>query len=164
MNLKNTVSSLLPALSESIHKWDGENIQTCLIFGSFANGKANLNSDLDLLVILKEFKYKSRQELWEDWHRWVETPWESHFKSTEWEPPPLSPVLRMKDTVIKGSPLFWDMIDYKIILWDTDNFFQNYMEDLYRQMIEQGTKKRMIGGLPGWELKPNHKKGDTIYI
>ena len=61
MNLKNMVSSLLPALSQRIQNWDGENIQTCLIFGSFANGKANLNSDLDLLVILKEFKYKNNE-------------------------------------------------------------------------------------------------------
>ena len=158
------VSSLLPALSERIQKWDGENIQTCLIFGSFANGKANLNSDLDLLVILKEFKYKSRQELWEDWHRVIESEWETWFKNSDFEPPPLSTVIRLKASVPQGSPLFWDMIEKKIILWDTDNFFQNYMEDLYRQMIEQGTKKRMIGGLPGWELKPNHKKGDTIYI
>jgi len=164
MNLKNIVSSLLPALSQRIQNWDGENIQTCLIFGSFANGKANLNSDLDLLVILKEFKYKSRQELWEDWHRVIESEWETWFKNSDFEPPPLSPVIRLKISVPQGSPLFWDMIEKKIILWDTDNFFQNYLEDLYRQMIEQGTKKRMIGGLPGWELKPNHKKGDTIYI
>ena len=72
MNLKNMVSNLLPSLSEKIQNWDGNNIQTVLIFGSFANGKANINSDLDLLLILKEFKYKNRQELWEDWHRMIE--------------------------------------------------------------------------------------------
>jgi hypothetical protein len=164
MSLKNMVSNLLPSLSEKIQNWDGKNIQTVLIFGSFANGKANINSDLDLLLILKEFKYKNRQELWEDWHRMIESSWESWFSNTDWEPPPLSPVIRLKDSVSQGSPLFWDMIEYKIILWDTDNFFQNYLEDLRIQMTEQGTRKRTFGGLPGWELKPNHKKGESIQI
>ena len=92
---------------------------------------------------LKEFKYKNRQELWEDWHRMIESSWESWFSNTDWEPPPLSPVIRLKDSVSQGSPLFWDMIEYKIILWDTDNLFQNYLKDSIKQksMISQNNSQ-----------------------
>lgn len=51
-NIKETVSDIVCKLKKEFR----ENLSTVLIFGSFARGDASLDSDLDLLIVLKKIK------------------------------------------------------------------------------------------------------------
>lgn len=48
-------SELLKELKEALYKVYGENLRGLYLYGSFADGKEDLESDLDLAVVLEDF-------------------------------------------------------------------------------------------------------------
>ncbi len=57
-------SELLKELKEALYKVYGENLRGLYLYGSFADGKEDLESDLDLAVVLEDF-----DDYWEEVQR-----------------------------------------------------------------------------------------------
>ena len=62
------------------------------------------------------------------------------------------------------SPLYLDMVDDAIIIFDKDSFFQNILETLRTRLSKLGAKKKKIGDKWYWDLKANYKFGEDIII
>jgi hypothetical protein len=78
--------------------------------------------------------------------------------------PYFSPVIKNMEEVKQGSPLFLDMTEDVKILYDRDNFFQNYISDLKKRLNKLGSKKVYFKGGYYWLLKPDYKPGDIIEL
>jgi len=78
--------------------------------------------------------------------------------------PYLSPLFKTPDEVMKGSPLFLDMVSEAQILYDRDEFFKDYLQTLKRRLTELGAQKVRKGGGWYWVLKPDYKPGDVIEL
>jgi len=49
---------------EKVIELQGDNLSKIILYGSVARGEANENSDIDVLVILKECNFKNKEEIW----------------------------------------------------------------------------------------------------
>ena len=62
--MQRETSELLKELKEALYEVYGENLRGLYLYGSFADGKEDLESDLDLAVVLEDF-----DDYWEEVQR-----------------------------------------------------------------------------------------------
>lgn len=82
----------------------------------------------------------------------------------EWINTYLSPVIKSPEEVEAGSPLFLDMVEDALILFDRDGFFAGRLERLRRRMAELGSRRIWRGDFWYWILKPDYRPGDVIEL
>lgn len=140
----------------------GEKLVSIVIFGSVARGEAKANSDIDVLLVCEEFeKSMSRTDklvdivlqLWSEekkppgQHTWIQ------FH-------PLRP-----EEAEKNRPIYLDMIEDSIIIFDRNGFMENVLKKLEKRLQELGSRKVYLpDGTWYWILKPTIKRGEIIEI
>lgn len=76
----------------------------------------------------------------------------------------LSPILRTSNEAMKIVPLYLDMVDDCIILYDKKGFFEKILERLLLKLNELGAERVWIGKKWYWRLKKDYKFGEVIVI
>ncbi|RME64741.1 MAG: hypothetical protein D6778_07425 [Nitrospirae bacterium] len=76
----------------------------------------------------------------------------------------LSPVFKTPEEVLKGSPLFLDMVVHCRVLYDRDHFFQNYLQELKERLEKLGAKRLQRANAWYWVLKPDYKYPEVIEL
>ncbi|RLI78976.1 nucleotidyltransferase domain-containing protein [Archaeoglobales archaeon] len=145
-------------LSELIKKFYGEKLVSLAIFGSVARDTFRPDSDIDLLIVVENAP-KSRVERVIQFEENVEEKLNRKFRelSSEGIYPVISPLIKTKDEVKLGSPVFIEMTESVKIIYDRNDFLKNYLENLKRKLDEQGAKKIIFKGSYYWLLKPDSK-------
>jgi len=162
--LREEFPTLTGKVLEEAKKVYGERLVTLAVFGSVGRGTPGPHSDVDLLVVaeplpdgrirrVEEFD-AVEQALEEDLRRL-----DSRGIYTR-----LSPVFKTREEVRRGSPLFLDMIDDAVILYDREGFFTSFLRDLSSKLSTLGARRIARGGAWYWDLKPDFKKGDVIEL
>lgn len=143
-------------LKERIILYYGERLVSIVIFGSFARDRATLESDIDILLIIKGL-HKRKMKRIDEFIENIEDKLEDmpHY---------ISPVIKTPEEVLQGSPLFFDMVYESIILYDRDGFFKDILDRLRDRLKELGSKRVFRGNRWYWVLKPDYKPGDVIEI
>lgn len=78
--------------------------------------------------------------------------------------PNFSPVLKTAEEATFLTPLYLDMVEDAIILYDVEGFFKNILDNLRTIMKKQGARRVYIGKKWYWDLKPGLKHGDVVVI
>jgi predicted nucleotidyltransferase len=131
-----------------------------VLFGSVARGTARKESDMDVLIILKD----APDSYYERLKPVVEIELEMR-KDAERMPPVLSSIILSLDEAKQNRNIFLDMIDDSIILYDTDNFFKNRLSELKNRLDQLGSRKILLDDDTWyWNLKPDIKAGDVIEL
>jgi hypothetical protein len=94
----------------------------------------------------------------------VEEKMESLLKSLELNQMYLSTIIKSPEEAIKGSPLFLDMIEDGIILYDKDNFFKDILNKLKENLQKLGAKRIRVGNIWYWKLKKDYQFGEEIKL
>lgn len=76
----------------------------------------------------------------------------------------LSPILKTVKEATRISPLYLDMVEDAIILFDKESFFENVLKRLKRRLEELGAERVWIGKKWYWRLKKDYKFGEVIEI
>lgn len=76
----------------------------------------------------------------------------------------LSPVIKSREEVYRGSLLFLDMVDDARILYDRQRFFGGYLDRLRRRLAALGAKRVRRGGAWYWVLKKDYAVGEVFEI
>ena len=137
---------------------------TLAVFGSVARGTQRFDSDIDLVLIcdslpagrirrMEEFK------LVEDRLEPVLLSLEKHGISTS-----LSPIFKTPEEVQRGSPLFLDLVEDARVLFDRNDFFRGYLDQLRDRLARLGARRVWHGNAWYWDLKPDFKPGDVFEI
>ena len=140
----------------------GDNLISLILYGSIARGDFRKDSDIDLLLIFEKLPKEKflRQDYFIDVEKGIsftELYEKGYF-------PAFSPILKTKKEANFLSPLYLDMVDDAIILFDKDSFFQNILKKLRERLKEMGAVKKRIGKKWYWDLKANYKFGEDIII
>lgn len=141
-----------------------EDLITLAIFGSVARGTPNPESDIDLLLVVKNLP-SGRLKRVQQFEK-VESIVESHIRQlkklniTTW----LSPVIKTPEEVRLGSLLFLDMTEYIRILYDKNEFFHCYLDEFSSRLKKMGAYKISDGERWHWVLKPDYKPGEVFEI
>lgn len=130
-----------------------DNLISLVLFGSVARGTARKESDIDLLVILKDApdSYYDRLKPVID----IELELRNDIEGM---PPVFSSIILSMDEAKENRNIFLDMIDDSIILYDKNSFFKN-------RLVQLGSKKVILDDNTWyWNLKPDIEAGEIIEL
>lgn len=136
-----------------------ERLISAVIFGSVATGRERKDSDIDLLLIIKEpgkgrfLRQKILEPAFEKW------PGTNDLKA-----PRISPVVKSPEEAQKLSTLYFDMVDRRLVIFDRDRFFEKIMVDVKKRLDRLGAVRKKMGRIEFWDLKPDYKPGEIFEI
>jgi predicted nucleotidyltransferase len=144
-----------------------ESIISLVLYGSVARGEGRKESDIDLLIILKDASdvYFERLEPFMKVERELR-------KSKVYEDlrkkglmPYLSYIILSQKEAQKNLYLFLDMIEDSIILLDKGGFFKRRLDELRHRLNLLGSKKIFLeDGSWYWDLKPDLVAGEVFEL
>ncbi len=157
-------NSLVINMRDALLATYGDRLVSLVVFGSVARGDAREDSDVDLLLVIEGLP-KSRLERHKEF---IDV--ERVLDNYPYERPGqdflinLSPILLTPDEASRVSPLYLDMVEDAVIVYDKDGFFRKVLEKLEKRLRELGSKRVWMGKKWYWVLKPDYRFGDVIRI
>lgn len=150
---------------EESKRYYKQKLVSFVIFGSVARDRVTPESDLDILIIVEDLPQGRTKRVF-DFQENIEKKIERklialHRKGINLF---LSPIIKTPQEVKTGSPLFLDMLEFSIILYDKDEFFKRYLKELKIKLKKLGSKKIVSGNAWYWILKPDYRYGDVIEL
>jgi predicted nucleotidyltransferase len=165
MAYKEIFHLVIEKLLEKLKEYYGERLISVGVFGSVARGKFHPDSDIDVLIVVNKLPPGRRARI-EEFIENIETPLENRLsKSLKVKYlPEISPVIKTPEEVEVGSPIFLDMTEEALILYDRNSFLENYLDRLRKRLNALGARRVFTGGGWYWILKPDYKPGSVIEL
>jgi predicted nucleotidyltransferase len=137
-----------------------DDLISLVLFGSVARGKARKESDIDVLIILKD----APDSYYDRLKPVIDIELEMR-KDVEGMQPIFSSIILSQDEAKQNRNIFLDMIDDSIILYDTNDFFKNRLSELKNRLVQLGSKKIILDDATWyWNLKPDIVAGEIIEL
>ncbi|MDH5186695.1 MAG: nucleotidyltransferase domain-containing protein [candidate division WOR-3 bacterium] len=159
--------SLLDTYLSILQNELGNSLISVILYGSVARGRATLESDINLLIIVKEgnksyyqmlkpiLKAQGCLSLNETFKRF------SHNDSA----PHFSYLIFSEEEASKNRNIYLDILDDGIILYDPTSFFKKKLDGFKKRIRELGSKKVILeDGRWYWDLKPDLKLGEVFEL
>lgn len=162
--LANAFSRILDELRVQVEEFYGERLVTLAVFGSVSKGTMRPDSDIDLMLIVRDLP-RGRMARVEEFNA-IEARLEPVMNSAGKKGihTTLSPVIKTPEEVAHGSLLFLDMTEQVRILVDRSDFFQAYLAGFRARLGALGARKIRLRGGYYWLLKPDQKPGEDIAL
>ncbi|MBU4491085.1 MAG: nucleotidyltransferase domain-containing protein [Euryarchaeota archaeon] len=151
---------ILNKFTQLLRKRIGDNLISLILHGSVARGAAKDESDIDLLIILKDAPaaYCERLEPVIE----IELKLRENFSGA---PPIFSSLILSKEEAMENRNIFLDMIEDSIILYDKDDFFRNRLNAMKNRLQQLGSRKFILKDNTWyWQLKPDMKAGEILEL
>ena len=145
----------------------GDSILSLILYGSVARSKGKQESDVDLLIILKEAPdvYYERLKPFMEIEKDLRKRKEYEIVRRKGLTPYLSYIILSQKEAQKNLYLFLDMIEDSIILLDRNDFFKKRLKELRRRLNLLGAKKIFLeDGSWYWDLKPDLLAGEVFEL
>lgn len=161
--LSATHCTYLDSLFDRIKTFYQANLVSLAVYGSYARGENRPDSDIDLLIVLQKMEGErlARQEAFV---REIEIPLDPLWSACAKEGFHMEISTLILDRRQAGSfmPLYLDMAEHCVILFDRDQFFQRRLDQVRQQMKRWGSRKQKVGGHWYWEIRPGTKWNEVI--
>lgn len=145
---------------DALRKRFADKLVSAVVFGSVATGKQLPDSDIDILLVIEDLprgRFARRALL------------DGVYDEFEWlipaeHRPFLLTVLKTPQEAKNLSPLYFDMTDRRIILHDRDDFFAAVLQDVQSRLAKLGARRKKLGQIEYWDLKPDYVPGEVFEI
>jgi hypothetical protein len=152
------VPKLLTRLTNLCKKRYGKRLVSLAVFGSVGRGSARPDSDIDILLVVKDLPMGRIARVRE--FSAIEVALGLATKSRV----ELSPIFKTPEEIKNGSPLLLDMIDDARVLFDRYGFFKRALKKLNDRLQTLGARRIWQGNVWYWDLKPDYKQGEVFEI
>lgn len=139
----------------------GDDLVSVVLFGSVARGEARPDSDIDLLVIARNLP-KSQFARTDIVIKAEDRLFDEMGEAPPGEGTMIAAIMRTPEEAASPVPLYLDMVDEAVLLFDRDGFFSNVLSKLGKRLRSLGAKRRVLGNVRYWDLKPDYSPGDVI--
>jgi len=129
----------------------------CAIFGSFARDTATCESDIDILIVADNLPQGRIKRIIE-----FETVEENLMRKHK--DILFSPIIKTPQEVRMGSPLFWDMTEHIIILYDCNDFFKDFLQSVAERLKKNRARKITKGSAWYWILKEDYSPEEIFEL
>ena len=142
----------------------GDNLVSVVVFGSVARCEARRDSDIDLLIVVREAPRSRlrRQEMFLEIEKRIERDVEDLTEQEFYID--FSPIIKTVEEAKRFTPLYLDMVEDAVILYDRNNFFKQILDNLRSRLRELGAERVWIGRKWYWRLKKDYVFGEVIEI
>ena len=156
----------LNLIKESLKRILNDKLISIVLFGSVARGRAEEGSDIDLLIVVKNFEnYMSRFGIFNEIEKDLKKSKEYRDLKEKRLGTLISPIPLTPEEIKKSPPILLDLVTDGVILYDIDNFIEDQIKRLRKKLEEMGAKKIFFGdGRWYWDLKSDYKLGEVIEI
>jgi predicted nucleotidyltransferase len=151
-------ANLLDRLTSLCKEHYGKRLISLVVFGSVGRGTPRPDSDIDLLLVVKDLPDGRMARVKEF------VPIEMALSNAIRAHADLSPVFKTPEEIADGSPLLLDMVEDSRLLFDRDDFFQRAMKNLSERLRRLGARRIWRGNAWYWDLKPDYRQGETFEI
>jgi predicted nucleotidyltransferase len=162
--LNETLKGLSIAYSEVLKEQLGESLVAVVLFGSVARGEVTSHSDIDLLVVasgLPESRL-ARQRCLERADDLLEPRLQALRRQGILTC--FSPLLKTPQEAARVTPLYFDLLQDALILYDREGFFSAVLERLRASFLRLGARRVKRGKIRYWELKPDYTPGEVFEL
>ncbi len=156
--------TLLKALLDALLRVWKDNLVSLVLFGSIARGDYRSDSDIDLLIVGKNLPRSrfARQDMFIEAEDLVQPLLDDLHRSGIYVD--FSPIILSVEEAKKFRPIYLDMVEDAIILFDRDRFFQEILYSLKRRLEALGAHRVWVGRRWYWVLKDPYRFGEVIEI
>lgn len=142
----------------------GNALVSILLFGSVARGEADRYSDIDLLLVIEgapqgRFARMARLEEVAAEVEAVRTRLWRQGIYTDFSVLVLTP-----EEAIKTRPIYLDMVEDGVLLWDRGGFFSGVLERLRQRLKALGSRRLRKGRTRYWLLTSASRPGERIEL
>jgi len=160
--MKEPYNSLLKKLTKLLLDEFGDRLISVVVYGSVSRGDHRNDSDVDLLIVIKDLPktITERMMLFEKIESKIEDDIDKLMDEGYYVT--FSPIMKTPEEAVRFSPLYMDMTDDAIILYDRDNFFGNVLEKTREKLLELGFERVWISKKAWYWRKKDYKFGEVI--
>ncbi|MFP3306215.1 MAG: nucleotidyltransferase domain-containing protein [Thermocladium sp.] len=160
--MKEPYNSLLKKLTKLLLDEFGDRLISVVVYGSVARGDHRNDSDVDLLIVIKDLPktITERMMLFEKIESKIEDDIDKLMDEGYYVT--FSPIMKTPEEAVRFSPLYMDMTDDAVILYDRDNFFGNVLEKTREKLLELGFERVWISKKAWYWRKKDYKFGEVI--
>lgn len=154
--------SLLEKLTKLLQEEFQDKLISVVLYGSVARGDNRKDSDIDLLLVIKDLPKtitervilfdKVERKLDDDIMRLMDEGFYVTF----------SPILKTPEEARRFSPIYMDMTEDAIILYDRDGFFRKVLEKTKKRLKELGFERVWLSKKSWYWRKRDYKFGEII--
>lgn len=130
----------------------GDRLVSIALYGSVARKEASSSSDIDLFIVLEEAPsgMLSRRRLLDPVHESLTPELEKLWKQGIYTD--FVEVIRTRAEAQKFHPLYLDMSQEAIILFDRDKFLESLLSSVKEQLKRGGAERKIMGRFRYWDL------------
>jgi predicted nucleotidyltransferase len=159
------VRHLLAGLLESLREELGNNLTSVALFGSHARGDTHEGSDVDVLLICRDLprgQCERQLAFLRAVDRMAPKTEGLRHRGRAWE---WAPVLKTEAEARYHSPLYLDMTEDAVLLYDRGGFLAGVLDEMRSRMRELGSRRVPLpDGSWYWDLKPSYRPGELVTI
>jgi len=154
--------SLLEKLTKLLQEEFQDKLISVVLYGSVARGDNRKDSDIDLLLVIKDLPktITERVILFDKVERklddYIMRLMDDGYYIT------LTPVLKTPEEAMRFSPIYMDMTEDAIILYDENGFFRKVLEKTKKRLKELGFERVWLSKKVWYWRKRNYKFGEII--
>jgi len=156
--------SILKKLLNSLLFVFKDKLFSVVVYGSVARAQAKHDSDIDLLIVIDNLP-KSRFEriklfnaIEDSLEKDLIELYNKGYSIT------FSPIIKSPKEAQRISPLYLDMVEDAIIIYDKNGFFESILKRLLEILNKLGAERIWVGKGWYWRLKKDFKFGEIITI
>ncbi|UCD72018.1 MAG: nucleotidyltransferase domain-containing protein [Syntrophobacterales bacterium] len=159
---------MLERFLELLKQTFGDSLVSLVLYGSVARGDAEADSDIDLLLILRDPPNNYHRRLDQVLGVQSDLEREEVYKRMRERldiEPFLSHIILSKEEADENRYIYLDMVEDAKILYDRDNFFAQRLKVIKKRLRELHSKRVWLeDGTWYWDLKPDLKPGEVFTL
>ncbi|ADY00717.1 DNA polymerase, beta domain protein region [Vulcanisaeta moutnovskia 768-28] len=163
--IREPYKTVIQNLLNSLIKLYDDKLVSLVVYGSVARGNPRIDSDIDMLVIFEELpkpisdRIKMFERAEDEIQPLLDELMNKGYAIT------LSPLIKTREEAGRFSPLYLDMTEDAVIVYDKDGFFEGVLTRIINRLRELGATRVWISDRAWyWVLKKDYKFGEVIEI
>jgi nucleotidyltransferase len=160
--MQDPYKSLLEKLTELLQEEFQDRLVSVVLYGSVARGDNRNDSDIDLLLVIEDLPKtitervilfdRVERKLDDDIMRLMD---EGYYVT-------FSPILKTPEEAMRFSPIYMDITEDAIILYDKNDFFRKVLEKTKKRLKKLGFERVWLSEKSWYWRKRDYKLGEVI--
>lgn len=144
----------------------GERLKSVCVFGSIATGRADPESDVDVLTIAEDLPFDILERVRKTLpiHQKLKETGSYRYLRELKRCAMISPIFLTPQEAEKHPPIMLDLVDEGVLICDKGNFLADVLESIRRRLRKLNAKKVRATKGHYWILKPDLEPGEVVEI